>query len=105
MAIAASATVTTTVVTMSATSTATTRHVVNQLLNLLIGGLAVLQYLTFKVQCLASQGMVQVHLHLIFSDLHYTTVEVVSILILQGNDSIYVDVFVVKTAVPEQTED
>ena len=57
-------------------------QLVEHVLYLVVGSVAVLQHSTFKLQGFSSQWMVEVHFHLISTYLKHTSVESVAILIL-----------------------
>ena len=68
-------------------------------LNLLIGSRTVFQNRAFEVQCLSCQRMVQVDLHLLFTNFYNTSVEALPLFVLQGNDGILIDVLMVEVTV------
>ena len=90
------ATTVTTVVTAAATATSQMGY---QMLNLLSGGLARLKDGPLEVQRLTSQRMVQVNLHLLLANSHDMAVETAALFVLQRNDGIIIDVFVVEVAI------
>ena len=73
--------------------------VLDEALHLTVGSDARLNDLSFKSQVLTSQRVVQVHFHLIVSDVHYASEETVAVLVLQRHNSILVDVLVVEMVV------
>lgn len=91
--------VTVTISFTSASAITTAMQVVDKVLNLLLCGLAILGHHAAELQCFASQRMVQVHLHLLFRHLYYTTHEVVAVLVLQRHYGTLIDVLVVKVTI------
>jgi len=93
------------VVVVTAASTAvavastTACHVLDEVVDLLLRGVAVLYYGTLKIQRLACQRVVQIYFHLLFANLHDASVEAVALIVLQGYDSVLVDMLVVEVAV------
>ena len=87
------------VVIVMTTASATTTQVCHQMLYLLGRGLAVLQYSTFKSKVFACQWVVQVYLYLVFADFDNTSVKTLPLIVLQGNDSVLIDMLVVKVSV------
>ena len=87
------------VATTSAATAASASHMLDEVLDLLLGSLAVLGHLSAEQQRLACQRMVQVHLHLLVGHLNDTAVEVVAVLVLQGHHGSLVDVLVVEVSV------
>ena len=92
-----SATATTAALAASATSFAA--HAVDDVLYLFVCSGAAFHYRTLEVQCLTSQRVVQVNLHLIGTNLSYTCHEALSLFVLQRNDGIFHNVLVVEAAV------
>ena len=66
---------------------------------LLVGGGAVLEDSTFEVECLTGQRVVQVYLHLFFTDFYDASVETLAFFVLQGNDSVFINMLVVEVSV------
>ena len=97
--------VATAVVMVATASTAVTMasaascHVFDEVVNLLLCGVAVFYHSTFKIQRLASQRVVEVYLDFLFANLYDASVETVALLVLQGYDGVLVDVLVVEVAV------
>ena len=87
------------VVVVMATASATTRHVCYQMFYLFGCGLAVFQYSTFESEVFASQRVVQVYLHLFFTDFYDASVETLAFFVLQGNDSVFINMLVVEVSV------
>ena len=85
-------------VVVAATST-TARHMGHQVLYFFGSSFAVFQHSSFEGEILASQRMIQVHLNLLFADFDNTSEETLSLFVLQGNDSVFIDMFVVEMAV------
>lgn len=83
-------------VTMTA---ATTCQVLHHVVNLFLAGLTILQHGAFEIECLASQRMVEVHLYFLFANLQHATIETLALLILQGYDSVLIDVLVVEVTI------
>ena len=71
----------------------------HHVVNLFLRGLTILQHGALKVERLASQRVVQVHLHLFLADFQHATVEAFALLVLQGHDSVLVDMLVVEVSV------
>ena len=90
-----------TLVMMSAT-TAATRQVLNQVLYLLIGSLAVLEHLALKLQRFACQGVVRVNRHTVFLNLQHLRHEALVVLAHQGDNGALEDVLVVEMAVDRE---
>ena len=95
------ATVTTTVtaVTTAVTAAAAASLMGYQVFNLLSRGLARLKDGTLEMQRLTSQRMIQVNLHLLLANSHDMSVKTAALLVLQGNDGIFIDVFVVEMTI------
>ena len=70
-----------TIVAVTATATC---QVLHHVVNLLFGGLTILQHGAFEIECLASQWVVEVHLYLLFGNLQHATIETLAMLILKG---------------------
>ena len=85
--------------TVAAIAAATSSEVLHHVVYLFLSGVAVLQNGTFEVECLTSQRMVEVNLHLLFANLQYATIEAVTLLILQGHDGVNIDMLVVEVAI------
>ena len=94
-AVVVSATASTTV----AVTTTTTRQVLHHVVYLFLRGFTVLQYGTLKIECLACQWVVEVHLHFVLADFHHATIEAFALLVLQGHDSILINMLVVEVSV------
>jgi hypothetical protein len=90
--------VATTSAAVTVTTTATCQ-VLHHVVYLFLGSFAVLQHSAFEIECLASQWVVEVHLHLLFANLQHATVEALALLVLQGYDGILIDVLVVEVSV------
>ena len=100
-ALAAMAVAVTAVATSATTATASAlaaQHA-GHLLNFAVGGQARFAYLALEVKRLASQGVVQVDLNLAVADAQDPAEEAVTILVLQGNDGVGVDVLAVEASV------
>ena len=74
-------------------------HAVYQSLNFVFRCLSRLYHMTFEVECLARKRVVKVNLYLVRSHFKHLSVKSVSVFILQRNDCIFEDVFVVKVSV------
>jgi hypothetical protein len=85
-----------------AMTSAATCQVFHHVVNFFLGGLAVLQYSTLEVERLASQWVVEVHLHFLFANLQHATIEALTLVVLQRNNGVVVDMFVVK--VPDDAD-
>ena len=85
-----------------ATSAATTRQVLDKMLYLFIGGLAVLDHLTSKLQGLTCQWVVRVYRHAVFLNLHHLRHEALVILTHQGDDGSLEDVLMVEMTVDRE---
>ena len=84
---------------VTSTAAAFAAHVVEQVLDLLLGSIAVLNDESCEEQRLAGQRMVQVHLHLVLCHFQHAAEEVVAVGVLQGDDGTLVDVLLVEVAV------
>ena len=82
-----------------AVTSATTRHVLNEVVNLFLSGVAVFYHSTLKIKRLASQRVVQVYLDFLFANLYDASVEAVALFVLKGYDSVLIDVFMVEVAI------
>ena len=71
-------------------------------MNLFVGSLARLYNLSLEVECLAGQGVVEIHFHLVVGDGKHTTVKSVAVFILQGHDGIHEDIVVVEMSVDRE---
>lgn len=89
----------TTVIATTTTATATACHVLDQVLNLLFGCLAVLNNLSLEVQGLACQWVVGIYGYSIFLDLYNFGHELMVLVVHQGDDSTLEDVVVVEMAI------
>jgi hypothetical protein len=87
------------VVVVMTTASATPTQVCHQMFYLLSCGLTVLQYSTFESKVFACQRVIQVYLNLIFADFDNTSVKTLSLFVLQGNDSVLIDMLMVKVSV------
>lgn len=96
---AVAVTLTAVLMTAATASAAASAHAGYHATHLVLGSLTVLQYFSYEMQGFASQRVVQVHFHLLFSNLHNLAVETVAVLVLQGHYRIHKDMFVVKLAV------
>lgn len=81
------------------TTAAATCHMLNQVLNLLVGSLAVLNHLTLKVQGFACQWVVGVDSNAVFLNLNNLGHELVILVVHQGDNGSLEDVIVVEMAV------
>ena len=95
--IAAVAATITTVVT--AATSAASREMGHHVFNLLGASLTVFEYDTLEMEGLSSQRMVQVYLHLLLANFYDAAVETASFLVLQGNNSIVIDVLMVEMTI------
>ena len=82
-----------------AVTSATTRHVLNEVVNLFLSGVAVFYHGTLEIKRLASQRVVQVYLDFLFANLYDASVEAVALFVLKGYDSVLIDVFMVEVAI------
>ena len=89
----------TTTAAVATIATATTRQVLHHVVNLLLGCIAILQNGTFEVKCLASQGVVEINLYLLFAYFQYATIETMTFLVLQRYDCVNIDVLVVEVTI------
>ena len=87
------------IATAAATTAATTCHVLDQVLNLLLSGLAVLNDSALEVQGLACQWVVGIYGYSIFLDLYNFGHELMVLVVHQGDDSTLEDVVVVEMAI------
>ena len=87
------------VVVMMTTTSATARHVSHQVFYLFGCSLAVFQYSAFESEILASQRVVQVYFHFLFANFYDTSIETLTLFVLQGNDSVFIDMLVVEMPV------
>ena len=88
------------VVASAATTTAaSTCHMLNQVLNLLVGSLAVLNHLTLEVQGFASQWVVGINGNTVFLDLYHLSHELMVLVVHQGDNSALEDVVVIEMTV------
>ena len=87
------------IATAAATTAATTCHVLDQVLNLLLCGLAVLNDSALEVQGLACQWVVGVDGDTVFLNLHHLGHELVVLIIHQGDHCTLEDIIVIKVAV------
>ena len=87
------------VVVVMTTTSATARHVSHQVFYLFGCSLAVFQYGAFESEILASQWVVQVNFHFLFAYFYDTSVETLTFFVLQGNDSVFIDMLVVEMSV------
>ena len=78
---------------------AASRQVLHQVGYLLVGGGAVLEDSTFEVECLTGQRVVQVYLHFLFANFYDTSVETLAFFVLQGNDSVFINMLVIEMSV------
>ena len=94
---------TTASVVMIATSAATTAasacHVLNQVLNLLLGSLAILNHATLEVQSLTSQRVVGINCYTVFLNLCYLSHKLVVFVVHQCDNGALKDILVVKMPV------
>ena len=89
----------TTTAAVATIATATTRQVLHHVVNLLLGSIAILQNGTFEVESLASQGVVEINLYLLFAYFQYATIETMTFLVLQRYDCVNIDVLVVEVTI------
>ena len=88
------------VVASAATTTAaSTCHMLNQVLNLLVGSLAVLNHLTLEVQGFACQWVVGINGNTVFLDLYHLSHELMVLVVHQGDNSALEDVVVIEMTV------
>lgn len=83
----------------SAATAASASHVLDEVLNLLLGGLAVLDDLTLEVESLASQGVIGVDGYAVFLDLNNLGHELVVLIVHQSDDSTLENIIVVEVAI------
>ena len=89
----------------TATSAATTTsagQLFDKVHHLVVGGFARLHNGSFEVEALACPRVVQVNRHLLVVDVHHDSVEVLPLLVLQGDDGAHEAVLVVELAVDEE---
>ena len=84
------------IVAMTAT---TASEVLHEMADFCLCGIAILQHAASEIECLTSQGVVEVYLHFLFAHFHDTTVEATAFLVLQRNDGLGIDVLVVEVSV------
>lgn len=87
------------IATSAATAAASASHVLDQVLNLLLGSLAVLNHAALEVQRLASQRVVGVNSHTILLNLSHLSHKLVVLIVHQGDDCTLEDILVVEVAV------
>ena len=89
---------------MSAAATALTpaSEVLDQVLYLLVGSLAVFLDLTCEVQSFASQRVVGVHSDAVGLYLHYLRHELVVFIVSEGDDGSFIDIVFVESAVHDE---
>ena len=90
--------VATTATTVTVTTTAACQ-VLHHVVNLFLGSLTILQHGAFEIERLASQRVVEIHLHLLFANLQHATIEALALLVLQRYDGILIDVLVVEVSI------
>ena len=88
-----------TVMMVSATTATTAREDLDEMVDLLLCGVAILTDLTCESQCLTGQRVVGVNRHTVFLHLRHLGVEVVAFGVVQGDDGAFVDVIVVEMTV------
>ena len=86
----------------AATTLASASQMLDQVLYLLIGGLAVLLDLTCEVQAFASQRVVGVHSDAVGLYLHYLRHELVVFIVGEGDDGSFIDIVFVESAVHDE---
>ena len=90
---------TTTAFAVAAASATAVTHVGNQVLNLLSRSVAILQHLSFKLQCLTSQGVVRVQCHAVGLHLGHLSHKVLTLFVLHGDHGTLIDVSAVKLTI------
>lgn len=78
---------------------ATSSEVFHEMSHFCLCGVAVLENSTFKVERFASQRVIEVDFHLLFANFHYTSVEALSLFVLQGYDGFGIYVLMVEMTV------
>lgn len=68
-------------------------------LNFFVSCLATLHHTALEVELFACKRVVEVHLHLVCRDVEYTCHEVLSLLVLQLYEGVFIDVVVVEASV------
>jgi len=81
------------------TSATFTAQMVQHVLNLLVGGIAVLQYHSRELQCAACQRMVRVNGHPVFLHLGHASHEALLVGIHERDHGSFVDVLMVEVAI------
>ena len=100
VATSATVVVATTVIAASAATTATsTSKVLNKVLNLLVGSLAILDYAALEVQSLASQRVVCINCNSVFLNLCYLSHKLVLLVIHKCDNSALKNILVVKMTI------
>lgn len=87
------------VATAATTTAASACHMLNQVLNLLVGSLAVLNHLTLEVQGLASQWVVGVNGNTVFLNLYHLGHELMVLVVHQSDNGTLEDVIVIEMTV------
>ena len=87
---------------MMATTVTAARQHLDGLVDLFVGGVAVLNDGACEIERLASQGMVGIDSHTVLLDLHHLGHELMVLAICQGNDGIGEDIVVVEMAVDRE---
>lgn len=87
------------VATASAATAASASHVLYKVLNLLLGGLAVLDDLTLEVESLAGQRMIGVDGYAVFLDLNDLGHELVILIVHQSDNCTLENIIVVEVAI------
>jgi hypothetical protein len=87
------------VATTSAATAASASHVLDKMLDLLLGSLAVLDDLTLEVECLASQRVIGINGNAVFLDLNDLGHELVVLIVHQSDNGTLENIIVVEVAI------
>ena len=80
-------------------ASASAADMIDEVLNLLVGGLAVLHDVAFEVQFLVGQRMVEVDFHFFFVYFEHFAKKALAVLVLKGKQGVNENVLVVEVAV------